>query len=68
MNAAAGMRGRPLEEKEGIVRDVEKHVWPLIEQGKVKPVIHCRLPLEEVQQAHKLMESSTHVGKILLFM
>ena len=41
-------------------------VWPLLEQGKVKPVIHRTFPLAEAAEAHRLMESSTHIGKIVL--
>jgi NADPH2:quinone reductase len=41
-------------------------VWPLIEEGKIRPVIFKTFPLEQAAQAHALMESSTHVGKIVL--
>jgi NADPH2:quinone reductase len=41
-------------------------VWPLLEAGKIKPVIFKTFPLAEASQAHALMESSTHVGKIML--
>jgi NADPH2:quinone reductase len=41
-------------------------VWPLIEAGRVKPVIHAVFPLQEAARAHALMESSAHVGKIVL--
>jgi NADPH2:quinone reductase len=41
-------------------------VWPLIEAGKIKPVVHATFPLEQAAKAHALMESSTHIGKIVL--
>jgi NADPH2:quinone reductase len=45
---------------------LRERVWPLIEAGKIRPVIHQVFPLEQAAQAHALMESSTHVGKIML--
>lgn len=63
---AAGLRVRSKENKEQIISDVLKHVWPAFEEGKVKPIIHTSLPLSQAAQAHRLMESSTHIGKILL--
>ncbi|XP_020270248.1 quinone oxidoreductase PIG3-like [Asparagus officinalis] len=63
---AAGLRTRSRENKAEIVREVEEQVWPAIEAGKVKPVVYKTLPLAEAAQAHKLMESSAHIGKILL--
>ncbi|KAK2969870.1 hypothetical protein RJ640_030179 [Escallonia rubra] len=63
---AAGLRNRSLENKAQIVSDVEKNVWPAIMTGKVKPVVYKYVPLSEAAEAHKLMESSEHIGKILL--
>lgn len=63
---AAGLRTRSRENKDAIVDEVEKKVWPAIEQGKVKPVVYKYLPLAEAAEGHRLMESSKHVGKILL--
>ncbi|GJM87277.1 hypothetical protein PR202_ga03216 [Eleusine coracana subsp. coracana] len=63
---AAGLRGRSLANKAQIVSEVEKNVWPAIVAGKVKPVIYKTFPLAEAAEAHKLMESSSHIGKILL--
>ncbi len=60
------MRPRTAEEKRGIRDELVAEVWPLIESGKVAPVIHTVLPLEQVVDAHKLMESSNHIGKIVL--
>ncbi|KAJ9563198.1 hypothetical protein OSB04_008358 [Centaurea solstitialis] len=62
----AGLRTRSLEKKAEIVSEVEKNVWPAIAEGKVKPVVYKYLPLSEAGEGHKLMESSTHIGKILL--
>ena len=45
---------------------VEREVWPLIAGGRVRPVVHARLPFERAKEAHDLMEASGHVGKILL--
>lgn len=63
---AAGLRTRSRENKAEIVREVEKHVWPAIEAGDVRPVVYKSLPLSEAARAHELMESSAHIGKILL--
>jgi putative PIG3 family NAD(P)H quinone oxidoreductase len=63
---ATSLRGRPLEEKAAIVTSVRAHVWPLIESGEVRPIIDRRVPMAEAAQAHELMESSGHIGKILL--
>ncbi|CAK9156164.1 unnamed protein product [Ilex paraguariensis] len=63
---AAGLRNRSAENKAEIVTDVEKNVWAAIQAGKVKPVVYKYLPLAEAAEAHRLMESSNHIGKILL--
>lgn len=63
---ATSLRARPAAEKAAIVAAVREHVWPLVEQGAVRPVVHDRLPLEAAADAHRLMEASSHVGKILL--
>jgi len=63
---ATTLRARPAEEKAAICAEVVEHVWPLVADGVVVPVIHDRLPLEEVATAHRLMEDSGHVGKIVL--
>ncbi|RDY01675.1 Quinone oxidoreductase PIG3 [Mucuna pruriens] len=62
----AGLRNRSLENKALIVSEVEKNVWPAIAEGKVKPVVYKSFPLSEAAEAHRLMESSQHIGKILL--
>jgi len=60
------LRPRSREFKAAIVAKLVQHVWPLLEAGKIKPVIHQTFPLEQAVQAHLLMESSQHVGKIML--
>ena len=63
---ATSLRARPLDEKAAIVAAVREHVWPLLEDGRVRPVVDRVFPLAEAAEAHRLMESSTHIGKILL--
>ncbi|MFF3251390.1 NAD(P)H-quinone oxidoreductase [Actinacidiphila glaucinigra] len=63
---ATSLRGRPLEEKAAIVAAVREHVWPLLESGVVRPVVDRTLPMREAPEAHRLVEASTHVGKVLL--
>ena len=63
---ATSLRGRPLGEKAAICAAVVEHVWPLIADGRVRPIVHATLPLDEVGKAHELMESSAHAGKIVL--
>ncbi|MFZ0159156.1 MAG: NAD(P)H-quinone oxidoreductase [Kineosporiaceae bacterium] len=63
---ATSLRSRPETEKAAIVASVIEHVWPLIADGVVRPVIHARMPLAQAAQAHRLVESSVHIGKVLL--
>ena len=60
------LRSRSPAEKGKIVDQVVEHIWPLIEQGKYKPTIFQSFNMEDVNLAHELMESSSHIGKILL--
>lgn len=60
------LRPRPVAFKAAIAWRLQEKVWPLIELGKIKPVIFKTFPLEQAAQAHALMETSTHVGKIML--
>ncbi len=60
------LRPRSVAEKAEIARELEAKVWPLLAQGKCKPIIHARFALAEAAMAHALMESSAHVGKIIL--
>jgi NADPH2:quinone reductase len=60
------LRPRPVSFKAAIANQLHEHVWPLLEAGKIKPVIYRTFPLEQAAQAHALMETSVHVGKIVL--
>lgn len=60
------LRPRSVELKKAIADKLRSDVWPLYDSGKVKPVIHKTFPLEQAREAHALMESSAHVGKIML--
>jgi len=60
------LRARPVAVKAEIARRLQQQVWPLFEVGKIKPVIYRSFPFAEAAQAHALMESSQHVGKIML--
>ncbi|XP_004293553.1 PREDICTED: quinone oxidoreductase PIG3-like [Fragaria vesca subsp. vesca] len=64
---AAGLRYRSPENKAVIVREVEENVWPAIVAGMVKTVVYKRFPLSKATEAHQLLETSQHIGKILLF-
>ncbi|ARQ69827.1 NAD(P)H-quinone oxidoreductase [Streptomyces marincola] len=64
--AAASLRARPVAEKAAIVAQVRDHVWPLLADARVVPVVDRRLPLADAAEAHRAMEASDHVGKILL--
>jgi len=63
---ATSLRSRPVEGKSAICAGVVEHVWPLVADGSVRPVVHTTMPLEEAVAAHELMESGAHTGKILL--
>jgi putative PIG3 family NAD(P)H quinone oxidoreductase len=63
---ASSLRARPAAEKAAIVASVRENVWPLIVDGVVKPIVHTALPLDQVAEAHRLMEDGGHIGKILL--
>jgi NADPH:quinone reductase-like Zn-dependent oxidoreductase len=60
------LRPRTVEEKADIADSLYEHVWPMLGVGVVRPVIHAEFPLERAAEAHALMESSRHIGKILL--
>ena len=60
------LRASPTERKAAIANSLRAKVWPLIEGGVVKPVIHRVFPLADAAAAHELMESSQHIGKIML--
>lgn len=60
------LRARPVEEKTRLAKAVRENVWPLIAAGAFRPVIHATFPLSEAAEAHRMMESSAHTGKIIL--
>jgi len=60
------LRPRSVAEKGALAAAVKEHVWPLVESGAVRPVVHATFPLRAAADAHRLMESSTHIGKIVL--
>lgn len=60
------LRPRPVAEKTRIARELEARAWPWIAEGRVRPRIHATFPLEQAADAHRLMESSAHIGKIVL--
>jgi putative PIG3 family NAD(P)H quinone oxidoreductase len=63
---ATSLRGRPADERATIVSAVREHVWPLIESGQVKPVVHRTFTLAQAADAHRELEAGTNVGKVLL--
>jgi putative PIG3 family NAD(P)H quinone oxidoreductase len=64
--SSTSLRARPAADKARVVAGVTRTVWPLVEAGAIKPIIHTTMPLAEAAEAHRLMESSDHLGKILL--
>ncbi len=60
------LRPRPPAEKGAIAAQLKSRVWPLLEQGRIKPVVYRSFPLAEAAEAHRVMESSAHIGKIVL--
>jgi putative PIG3 family NAD(P)H quinone oxidoreductase len=60
------LRIRSVAQKALVAESVRRNVWPLIAEGRVKPVIHATFPLDRASEAHRLMESSQHIGKIVL--
>ena len=63
---ATALRSRPVAEKSAICASVVEHVWPLVAEGLVRPIVHTTMPLDDVAAAHALMESGDHTGKIVL--
>jgi putative PIG3 family NAD(P)H quinone oxidoreductase len=63
---ATSLRARPVAEKAAIVAAVREHVWPLVESGRIRPVIDTVLPLADAARAHQVLDGSQHVGKVLL--
>jgi putative PIG3 family NAD(P)H quinone oxidoreductase len=63
---ATTLRARPVAEKAAICAAVEEHVWPLVADGAVRPVVHARFSLADVAHAHRTVEEGSHIGKVLL--
>jgi putative PIG3 family NAD(P)H quinone oxidoreductase len=64
--SATTLRARPLGEKAAIVAAVREHVWPLVSEGHVRPVVDRELPMSDAATAHRVLEESGHIGKVLL--
>jgi putative PIG3 family NAD(P)H quinone oxidoreductase len=64
--SGAGLRARPVEEKGVICRGVVENIWPLISAGAIRPVVYAEIPMSDAAQAHRMLESGEHIGKILL--
>jgi NADPH:quinone reductase-like Zn-dependent oxidoreductase len=62
----SGLRPQTVERKGRIAASLEERAWPLFPEGKIKPVIDSVYPLEDAAEAHRRMESSEHIGKIML--
>lgn len=60
------LRARSVAEKAAIAKALRERVWPLFAQGRVRPVVHATMPLAQAAEAHALMETSSHIGKIVL--
>jgi putative PIG3 family NAD(P)H quinone oxidoreductase len=60
------LRSRSIDEKGEIATAVERAVWPLVESGKVRPVVYATFPLTQAAEAHRLMEQGQHIGKLVL--
>lgn len=63
---ATALRSRQVDDKAAICASVVEHVWPLVASGAVKPIVHATLPLDQVADAHRMLEESSQVGKVLL--
>jgi putative PIG3 family NAD(P)H quinone oxidoreductase len=64
--AVTTLRARPLAQKAAIISGVREQVWPLVEAGRIRPVIDCRVPMPEAARAHEIVAGSDHLGKVLL--
>ncbi|MFC0100577.1 NAD(P)H-quinone oxidoreductase [Micromonospora marina] len=63
---ATALRSRPVEQKTAIARGVREQVWPLVEAGRIRPVVHARVDMADAAAAHRLVETNDHLGKVLL--
>lgn len=66
VHTGSTLRPRTVAEKAAIAAELQARVWPLLEAGRCKPLINATFPLAEAAEAHRLMESSSHIGKIVL--
>lgn len=64
--SATSLRARPASEKTAIVAAVREHVWPLLDAGHVRPVVDREVPMSDAATAHRVVEESGHIGKVLL--
>ena len=60
------LRPRSVAEKGAIADALRQEVWPFLENGQIKPIVHATFPLAKAADAHRMMESSEHIGKIVL--
>lgn len=60
------LRARPVDFKGNIAKSLKKHVWPLIESNKIKPIIHATFPIDQAADAHAMMDAGEQIGKIIL--
>ncbi len=60
------LRSRPLSQRLAIVADVREHVWPMVKDGRIRPVVHAHLPLAQAAEAHRAMAAGEPFGKVLL--
>jgi NADPH:quinone reductase-like Zn-dependent oxidoreductase len=63
---AASLRGRPVDGKGAIAAAVREHVWPMIADGRVRPIVHATLPMPDAAAAHALFDDGGVIGKVLL--
>jgi NADPH:quinone reductase-like Zn-dependent oxidoreductase len=63
---SAGLRSRPPADKAAVVAETQANVWPMLEAGTVRPIIDRVLTLDDAAEAHRLVESSEHIGKVLM--
>jgi putative PIG3 family NAD(P)H quinone oxidoreductase len=63
---ATALRSRPVEGKSAICASVVEHVWPLVADGKVRPIVHQVLTLDQAAEAHRIVEDGSHSGKVLM--
>jgi len=60
------LRSRSVDEKTALAAAMERAVWPLLESGKVRPIVYAKLPLTHAAEAHRILEEGEHIGKVVL--